>query len=76
MNRIYIKYDRENKLPNNEANIINQREKEVKALSSALCVTNKANHNLTCSHKELLRWNFRLVHIEFQHVQWLISQGV
>ena len=53
----------------------NQREKDIKALASSVCVTNKANQNLTPSQKELLRWHFRLGHIGFQHVQWLIRTG-
>ena len=41
-------------------------------MASDFCVTNKANQNLNNSQKELLRWKFRLGHIGFQHVQWLI----
>ena len=44
-------------------------------MKNSVCVTNEANQNLTPSHKELLRWNFRLGHIGFQHVQWLIRTG-
>ena len=44
-------------------------------MTSAVCVTNKANQNLTPSQKELLQWHFRLGHIGFQHVQWLIRTG-
>ena len=33
---------------------------------------NKANQNLTHSQKYLLQYNFRLMHIGFQHVKWLI----
>ena len=42
---------------------------------SAVCVTNEANQNLNLPHKELLQWHFRLVHIGFQHVKWLICAG-
>ena len=44
-------------------------------MADAVCVTNEANQNLTLSHKELLRWHFRLGHIVFQHVQWFILIG-
>ena len=44
-------------------------------MTSAVCVTNEDNQNFTPSQKELLRWHFRLVNIEFQHVQWLIRTG-
>ena len=58
-----------------EATLPNQREKEAKALTNAVCVTNEANQNLTPSQKELLRWHCRPGHIGFQHVQWLIRTG-
>ena len=51
--RVYIKYDPKNNLPTHEATIPNWREKEVKALESALCVNNEANQTLNPSKKEL-----------------------
>ena len=44
-------------------------------MTNDVCVTNEANQNLNPSHKDLLRWHFRLGHIGFQHVQWLIFTG-
>ena len=44
-------------------------------MESDVCVTNEDNQKLIPSHKELLRLHFRLVHIGFQHVQWLIRTG-
>ena len=41
-------------------------------MESAVCVNNESNKNLTPLQKELLRWNFTLGHIGFQHIQWLI----
>ena len=73
--RVYIKYEPKNNLPTHESTLPNQRDKEFKVLPSDVCVTNKANQKLTPSHKELLRWHFRLGHIGFQHVQWLICTG-
>ena len=67
--RFYVKYDSKNNLPTHEDILPYQREKEVKALASSVCVTNEANQNLTPSHKELLLYHFRLVHIGFQHLQ-------
>ena len=52
--RVYIKYDPKNNLTTHKATLPNQRDKEVKALTSAVCVTNEANQNLTPSQKELL----------------------
>ena len=40
--RVYVKYDPKNNLPNHEAILPNQRYKEVKALASSVCVINKA----------------------------------
>ena len=73
--KVYVKYNPKNNLPTNEATLPNQIEKEVKALASAICVTNKANQNLTSSQKELLRWHFRVGNIGFQYVQRLIRTG-
>ena len=70
--RVYVKYEPKNNLPNHEATLPNQREKEAKALKNDVCVTNESNQKLTPSEKELPRWHFRLGHIGFQHVQWLI----
>ena len=53
--RVYIKYDPKNNLRTHEANLPNQREKEAKTLTNAVCVTNEANQNLTPSQKELLQ---------------------
>ena len=67
--RVYVKYDPKNNLPTHEATIPTPRKKEVKTLTSDVCVTNEANQNLTRSQTELLRWHFRLGHIGFQHVK-------
>ena len=75
VDKFYVKYDPNNNLPTHEATLPYQIDKEVEALESAVCVTNEANQNLAPSQKELLRWHFRLLHIGFQHVQWLIRTG-
>ena len=71
--RVYVKYEPKNNLPTHESTLPNQRNKEDKALTNTVCVTNEANQNLTPSQKELLQWHFRLGNIGFQHVQWLIG---
>ena len=73
--RFYVNYDPKNNLPTHEANLPKQREKDAKALKSAVCVTDEANQNLTPSPKELPQSNFRLGHIGFQHIQWLIQSA-
>ena len=60
MERFYIKYGPNNNLTTHGDILPNQVEKEVDALESAVCVTNKANHNINTSQKELLWWHFRL----------------
>ena len=49
--RVYVNYDPNKNLPTHKDNLPNYREKEVKALKSAVCVTNKANQKLTPSQK-------------------------
>ena len=73
--RFYVKYDPNNNLPTHESTPPIQRENEVKALESAVCVTNKDNQNLTPSQKGIIRCQFRLGHIRFQHAHWLIHTG-
>ena len=73
--RVYVKYEPKNNLTTHEANLPNHRKKDFKAFTTAVCVTNEANQNLTPSHKELPRWHFRLGNIGFQHVKCLIRTG-
>ena len=72
MESIYINYYLKNNLPNHEAIIPNQIDMEFKALKSTVYVNDEANQNLTTSHKKITLWHFRLGHIGFNHVQWLI----
>ena len=73
--RVYIKYYPNNNFPTHEAIFCNHRYKEFKAMSSYVCVTNEAKHNMNPSQREIFRWHFRLGHNGFQHVQWLICTG-
>ena len=75
MERIYIKYEPNNNLPTHKIFSLTRDIRRAKKLESAVCVTNKSNHNLNLSQKEILIWHFILVHIGFQHVQWLICSG-
>jgi hypothetical protein len=40
-----------------------------------LCITDENNQNLSASQKELLRWHFRLGHLNFRAVQHLLRTG-
>ena len=75
VDKIYVKYNSKKNLPTHEATPPNHRQKEFKALASAVCAKKNANQNLTPSHKDLLLWHFRLIHIGFQHFKWLIRTG-
>ena len=43
---VYVKYERKKNSPTHKATIPNQRDKEFKALTSAVCFNNEANQNL------------------------------
>ena len=47
--RVYVQYDPNNILPTHEATLPNQREKEAKALTNAVCINNEANQNINPS---------------------------
>ena len=49
--RVYVKYDPKKNLPTHKDTLPTQRDKEVKVLTSDVCVTKKANQNLTPSYK-------------------------
>ena len=49
--KFQVKYEPKNNLPTHEAILPNQGQKEDKALASTICVTNKANQNLTSLYK-------------------------
>ena len=55
VDRAYIKYQTNKNLPDNGSILSNHIYKEVKALTSNIHVTKKANHNLITPHKELLQ---------------------
>ena len=51
VDRFYVKCDPKNNLPTHEATLANKKQKEVKALASAVCVTNEANQKSTLHRK-------------------------
>ena len=51
-------------------------EQGIHALNSTLSMVSKANMNLRESEKELLRWHYRLGHLSFHKVQFLMRTGV
>ena len=49
-----------------------QSQESESKLNATICLTEEANANLTSSQKELLRWHYKLGHISFKQIQWLI----
>ena len=47
MDRVYIKYEPNNKLSAHEDILHNQIEKDIKALARAVCIINNTNWNIT-----------------------------
>ena len=49
-----------------------QSQESESKLNATVCLTEEANANLTSSQKELLRWHYKLGHVSFRQIQWLI----
>lgn len=49
---------------------------EHKAHAHNFTTTSEANHNLSPAAKELLKWHYRLAHLDFKKVQFLLRTGV
>lgn len=67
-----IHYNRQDNLPTHVASLPTTSDECLKALTGAIDVTAANNKNLTGSQKELLKWHYRLGHIGFQHLRWLV----
>ena len=66
----------QNNLPTSGAFNANDPFKAADALISTISEVHDANHNLSESEKELLRWHYRLGHIGFKKIQFLLRTGV
>ena len=78
LNVIEIPYDPSNNLPTTDAQAAcskNTTEQETEILCAVIKVTEESNRNLSQAQKELLKWHFRLNHLGFQHLQWLVRQN-
>ena len=51
VDRVYVKYYPKNNLPTNKTTVPSQREKDVKEMESAICITNEANQKLNPSQQ-------------------------
>ena len=70
-----VSYDPRDLLPKHFMAAPQPSESNLMCLAAAMDVTHQDNQNLSPSQKELLRWHFRLGHIGFNHVRWLIRSG-
>jgi hypothetical protein len=73
---VIVRTDASNNLPTCQIYSYGQPDKAVEALSATLIVVSDDNANLTEGQKELLRWHFRLGHLSFVKVQFLMRSGV
>jgi len=70
-----LQYNPRNKLPMLSMSIPQTQERYATALSGILSVVDEANNNLSGAQKELLKWHFRLGHVGFKQLQWMIRSG-
>ena len=70
-----VPYSQQSNLPTFLCNIPSRQQRVEQHLKNAICVTDSCNKNLTGPEKELLRLHFRLGHIGFRHIQWMVRNG-
>ena len=73
---VIAQVDPKNNLPTSNAYRYDDTMSNVNALSATLSVVSVENSNLSPPEKELLRWHFRLGHLSFWKVQFLMRTGV
>ena len=73
---VIARVDPRNNLPTSDAHSHKDIAKAVAALEATLINVSDANHNLSDAEKELLRWHYRLGHVGFKRVQFLMRTGV
>ena len=66
----------QNNLPTSEAYNGKDPFKAAEALVATISEVHSDNHNLSEAEKELLRWHYRLGHIGFKRIQFLLRSGV
>lgn len=69
-----VDYDKNDLLPKSLAMV--PERSEFQALKGAIDMTAKQNSNISKHQKLLLQWHYKLGHIGFKHLRWLISSGV
>ena len=66
----------QNNLPTSEAHSFKDTPIAVEALNVAISTVNTSNINLSEPEKELLRWHYRLGHMNFRKIQFLMRTGI
>ena len=66
----------DNNLPTSQAHREKDLPQAAECLNSTITAVNDANVNLTKPEKELLRWHYRLGHIGFKRIQFLMRTGL
>ena len=66
----------QNNLPTSDAYNSSDPFKAAEALVATISEVHASNHNLSETEKELLRWHYRLGHIGFKRIQFLMRTGV
>ena len=66
----------ENNLPTSEAHSFKDTPIAVEALNVAISTVNDSNINLSEPEKELLQWHYRLGHMNFRKIQFLMRTGI
>jgi hypothetical protein len=54
---------------------MNARDLSQRRVKLNICIADKANQNLAASQKELMKWHFRLGHLNYTAVQMLLRGG-
>ena len=68
--------NQQNNLPTSQAYNGDDPFKAADALITTISEVHETNHNLSEAEKELLRWHYRLGHIGFKKIQFLLRSGV
>ena len=66
----------DNNLPTSEAHRQVDIPKAAECLNATITAVNESNLNLSEPEKELLRWHYRLGHMSFKKIQFLLRTGV
>ena len=75
-NPIVARVNPQNNLPTSEAYRHEDTVKAFECLNATIAAVNETNFNLTEPEKELLRWHYRLGHMSFKKIQFLLRTGV